>query len=171
MKAVLAVLVLVAACSSPAPKHVGHPPPAAKKGARTLTIIGTNDLHGAIDRLPLLAGYINNVRAAREADGGGVLLVDAGDMFQGTLESNLAEGADVVRAYNQMGYAATAVGNHEFDFGPEGPAVTAKSVEDDPRGALKARAAEAKFPFLVSNINDKQSGNRIKWPNMPPSTL
>ena len=39
-----------------------------------------------------------NVRAARAADGGGVLLVDAGDLFQGTLESNIAEGADVVKA-------------------------------------------------------------------------
>jgi 2',3'-cyclic-nucleotide 2'-phosphodiesterase (5'-nucleotidase family) len=171
MKSVLACLVLVAACSQPATKHIDHGPPTVKKGARTLTIIGTNDLHGAIDRLPLLAGFINNIRAAREADGGGVLLVDAGDMFQGTLESNLAEGADVVRAYNQIGYNAAAVGNHEFDFGPEGPAVIAKSVEDDPRGALKARAAEAKFPFLVSNINDQKSGNRIKWPNMPSSVL
>jgi 2',3'-cyclic-nucleotide 2'-phosphodiesterase (5'-nucleotidase family) len=97
MKSALACLVLVAACSQPATKHVDRSPPTTKKGARTITIIGTNDLHGAIDRLPLLAGYINNIRAAREADGGGVLLVDAGDMFQGTLESNLAEGADVVR--------------------------------------------------------------------------
>jgi 2',3'-cyclic-nucleotide 2'-phosphodiesterase (5'-nucleotidase family) len=46
-----------------------------------------------------------------------------------------------------------------------------KSIEDDPRGALKLRASEAKFPFLVSNITDKASGNRIKWPNMPASTL
>ncbi|HUS31491.1 MAG TPA: 5'-nucleotidase C-terminal domain-containing protein [Kofleriaceae bacterium] len=171
MKSLVVCLVLVAACSQPATKHVDHGPPVAKKGARTLTIIGTNDLHGAIDRLPLLAGFINNVRAAREADGGGVLLVDAGDMFQGTLESNLAEGEDVVRAYNAIGYTAAAVGNHEFDFGPEGPSVVAKSVEEDPRGALKARAAEAKFPFLVSNINDQKSGNRIKWPNMPSSIL
>ena len=169
----LSCLLVAVACSSPAPKHVEHGPPGgvAKKGARTITIIGTNDLHGAIDRLPLLAGFVANIRAERQADGGGVLLLDAGDMFQGTLESNLAEGADVVRAYNQMGYQATAIGNHEFDFGPEGAAVTAKSVEDDPRGALKARASEAKFPFLVSNINDAKSGNRIKWPNMPSSTL
>jgi len=142
-----------------------------KKGARTLTIIGTNDLHGAVDRLPLLAGFIENVREARKADGGGVLLLDAGDMFQGTLESNLAEGADVVRAYNAIGYDAVAIGNHEFDFGPEGPDVTAKAADDDPRGALKARVHEAKFPFLVSNINDAKTGNRIKWQNMPSSVL
>src|SRR5690348_1759001 len=165
----LVVLLGVLACSAP-PKHA-HVPPAAKPGARTLTIIGTNDLHGALDRLPLLAGFVDNVRAARAADGGGVLLVDAGDMFQGTLESNLAEGADIVKAYNAMGYAAVAIGNHEFDYGPEGPAVTARSIEDDPRGALKARAHEAKFPFLVTNILDEKSGSRIKWPNMPPTTM
>lgn len=171
MKAgVLLGVLCAAACSSPT-KHVDRGPPVVKKGARTLTIIGTNDLHGAVDRLPLLAGFIENVREARKADGGGVLLVDAGDMFQGTLESNLAEGADVVRAYNAIGYDAVAIGNHEFDFGPEGPDVTAKAADDDPRGALKARVHEAKFPFLVSNINDAKTGNRIKWQNMPSSVL
>src|SRR5689334_5545720 len=93
-------------CSQPATKtHLDHPPE-AQKGSRTITIIGTNDLHGALERLPLLGGFVSNVRAARQADGGAVLLLDAGDMFQGTLESNLAEGADVVRAYNQLGYTA-----------------------------------------------------------------
>jgi len=166
----LVFCALAIACSSPAKKKTERPPPLVKAGARTLTIIGTNDLHGAIDRLPLFAGYLANVRAAREADHGGVLLIDAGDMFQGTLESNMAEGADVVRAYNKIGYAAVAVGNHEFDFGPQGPLAVAKSIEDDPRGALKARVAEAKFPFVVSNINDEKSGSRIKWKNMPAST-
>ena len=167
----VALVALVVACSSPPARDPSAAPAKAKAGARTLTIIGTNDLHGALERLPLLAGFVGNVRAARAADGGGVLLLDAGDMFQGTLESNLGEGVDVVRAYNQMGYAAAAVGNHEFDYGPEGPAVTAQSVEDDPRGALKKRASEAKFPFVVANILDAQSGNQIKWPNMPASTL
>jgi len=164
--------VLAVACSQPATQAtVDRPAPTTQKGSRTLTIIGTNDLHGALERLPLLAGFVANVRAARAADGGAVLLLDGGDMFQGTLESNLAEGADVVRAYNLLGYTAVAIGNHEFDFGPEGPAVVAKSIEDDPRGALKQRVAEAKFPFLVSNIADEKTGARIKWNNMPASIL
>jgi 5'-nucleotidase len=161
----LAVIAL-AACS-----HAAGPEPAppADSRARTLTIIGTSDLHGSLDRLPLIAGFIANVRALRAADGGGVLLVDGGDLFQGTLESNLAEGADVVRAYNRMGYAASAIGNHEFDYGPIGAHVTAGSGED-PRGALKARIAEAKFPFLVSDIVDEATGGLIAWPNVAPST-
>ncbi|HEY5933703.1 MAG TPA: bifunctional UDP-sugar hydrolase/5'-nucleotidase [Kofleriaceae bacterium] len=173
MKARWLIALAFVACSQPParPEKGPRPPPQKKPGAITLTLLGTNDLHGALERLPMFAGYVANVRAARQADGGGVVLVDAGDMFQGTLESNLSEGAAVVRAYNQIGYSAAAVGNHEFDFGPEGPAATAASVEDDPRGALKKRATEAKFPLLVANVLDKQSGARIKWPNMPASTL
>nr|HEX4314661.1 bifunctional UDP-sugar hydrolase/5'-nucleotidase [Kofleriaceae bacterium] len=169
----LALAIAISACSSPepsTPSQQGATTSPPKTAPRTLTIIGTNDLHGQIARLPMFAGYVANVRAERAADGGAVLLIDAGDLFQGTLESNLAEGADVVRAYNALGYAATAVGNHEFDYGPVGPAVTAGSGED-PRGALEARAAEAKFPFLVANIGDRKTGLRIDFPNMPASTL
>src|SRR5450755_1610671 len=166
----LVVLLATVACSHPAPPHE-RVAKVQEKVARTISIVGTNDLHGALDRLPLFGGFMKNLRAARAADGGGVLLIDAGDLFQGTLESNLAEGADVIKAYNQLGYAASAIGNHEFDYGPVGPAVIVKSPDEDPRGALKARASEAKFPFVVTNILDAASGARINWPNMPASTL
>jgi len=166
--AVLGLAVL--ACSSP-PKSQPKIEPRKREGAVTISIVGTNDLHGAIGRLPLLGGYVANLRAARKADAGGVVLVDAGDMFQGTLESNLAEGADIVRAYNAIGYTAAAVGNHEFDYGPEGPAATPATADDDARGALKARAKEARFPIMTANILDQGSNTRIKWQNMPASTL
>ena len=163
-------LTVLFACSNP-PGSKPPVEPKKREGAVTITIVGTNDLHGAIGRLPLLAGYVANLRDARKADGGGVVLVDAGDMFQGTLESNLAEGADIVRAYNAIGYHAAAVGNHEFDYGPEGPAATPASADDDARGALKARAKEARFPIMTANIFDAGSKARIKWPNMPASTV
>jgi 5'-nucleotidase len=174
MRSVCLAVSFAVACSQPSsksPDRGPRPPPQRKAGALTISIIGTNDLHGALERLPLFAGYMANLRAARAADHGGVVLLDGGDMFQGTLESNLNEGADVIRAYNEIGYTAAAVGNHEFDFGPEGPAATPSSIEDDARGALKARAREAKFPLLVANISDVQSGARIKWPNMPASMV
>jgi len=142
----------------------------------TLSIVGTNDLHGGIvaregrGGLALFGGYVANLRAARARDGGAVLLLDGGDMFQGTLESNLAEGATVVAAYNALGYAAAAIGNHEFDFGPVGPAATPQSPADDPRGALKARAAEARFPFLAANIIDTTTNRPVAWPNVMPTT-
>jgi 5'-nucleotidase len=143
----------------------------------TLSIVGTNDVHGGIlpedgqGGLALFSGYLKNLRAARARDGGVVLLVDAGDMWQGTLESNLREGAPVVTAYNALGYAAAAIGNHEFDFGPAGPAATPGTSGADSRGALKARAAEARFPFLAANLIDTVTGQSVSWPNVRPSTL
>lgn len=92
-------------------------------------------------------------------------------MWQGKLESNLDEGASVVAAYNALGYAAAAIGNHEFDFGPLDPAATPRSPSDDPRGALKARAREARFPFLAANLIDTSSGQPTNWPNMKPSSV
>jgi 2',3'-cyclic-nucleotide 2'-phosphodiesterase (5'-nucleotidase family) len=167
---VLFALVTWSACSGGSqPAPIPQKPIAKAKGAVTISIIGTNDLHGAIERLPLFAGYVDNLRAVRDAEGGGVVLVDAGDMFQGTLQSNINEGQAVVAAYNAIGYTAVTLGNHEFDFGPEGPAVIATSVDDDPRGALKLRATEATFPMLTANVLDADSGNRIKWKNMPPT--
>ena len=92
-------------------------------GLVTLSIVGTTDLHGRVfpsngqGPLEQLGGYLRNLRAARAADGGAVLLLDAGDTFQGGLESNLSEGALVVDAYNALGHDALAIGNHEFEFG------------------------------------------------------
>ena len=143
----------------------------------TISVIATSDLHGGVlprgDRggLALLGGYVRNIREARMQDGGGVLLVDSGDMFQGTLESNLNEGAAVVRAYNALGYAAAAIGNHEFDYGPVGPDETVQKPGEDPRGALKARAASARFPFLAANTVDDSTGQPVAWTNVRPSML
>lgn len=182
MKSVRLLVCLMIACSQPSgpsapasprsePAQPAAVPAPAAPAPITISIIGTNDLHGALERLPMFGGFVANLRAARAADGGGVLLLDGGDMFQGTLESNLSEGADVVRAYNQLGYTAVAVGNHEFDYGPEGPEVTAKAAGDDPRGALKARAKEAKYPFVSVNILDAATDKPPGWANMPPAAL
>lgn len=141
-----------------------------------LSIVGTNDLHGRIfasrgrGGLALLAGFLNNLRAARAADAGGVVLLDAGDTFQGGIESNLSEGAIVVDAYNALGYTAAAIGNHEFDFGAVDDASPAQA-SPDPRGALKAVAARAAYPYLAANLHDEATGQRVAWPNVTPSTV
>ena len=174
------LLGLMVGCSSSAgPAGAGAAGSAGQvaSGPITLTIIGTNDLHGAMlpddgrGGLALLGGYLNNLRAVRAREGGAVLLVDAGDMWQGTMESNLTEGAVVVQAYEALGYAAVTIGNHEFDFGPVGPSATPVQPGDDPRGALKARAAEAGFPFLAANIIEAETSRPIDWPNMRPSVV
>ena len=163
MRALLIPVILALSC--------GHAPASpGSDDAVVVTVLGTNDLHGRLLRAAMFGGYVHNVRRARAADGGGVVLVDGGDLFQGTLESNLGEGEAVIRAYNVLGYAAATVGNHEFDFGPVGPAPTA-SEGQDPHGALKARAREANFPLLVTNLLDAHTGERVDWEGMPRSTI
>ncbi len=143
----------------------------------TLSLVGTNDLHGAMldvdgnGGLALLDGYLSNLRTARQHDAGAVLLLDAGDLFQGTLESNLNEGATVVDAYNALGYDAAAIGNHEFDYGPEGDASTPRAADDNPRGALEARLRQARFPWLAANLHEAATGQPVTWPNVTPSTI
>jgi hypothetical protein len=161
----LCFLTMSTACArrdAPSPART----PAAR--ATTISVVATTDLHGRIESLPWLSGHLANLRARRQADGGAVLLVDAGDMFQGTLESNLGEGQAVVRAYNALGYGAAAIGNHEFDYGPVGPPHVPAVPADDPRGALKARAAEASFPFLSANVVEQGRREALRWRNVLP---
>jgi 5'-nucleotidase len=141
-----------------------------------ITVMGTNDAHGELIPRPgrggmtTFSGYVAAVRDARLQDGA-LLLVDAGDMWQGTLESNLNEGYAVVQAYNAMGYAASTVGNHEFDFGPLGPKSIPESDGDDPQGALRVRAGDADFPLLASNLIDAETGEMVAWDNVQASTM
>ena len=147
-------------------------------GRVTLSIVGTTDLHGRVfpddagrGGLALLGGYLRNLRAAREADGGAVLLLDAGDTFESGIASNISEGALVVDAYNALGYDALAIGNHEFDYGAVDTASADLGGTPDMRGALKAAAARARFPFLAANLIDAAARRPVEWPNVRPSTL
>ncbi len=143
----------------------------------TLSIVATTDQHGfAFERegrggLALLGGYARNLRAARAVDGGAVLLLDAGDTYQGGIESNLSEGAIVVDAYNAMGYTAAALGNHEFDFGAVDVNGQRRSAHDDPRGAIKVITARARYPVLAANLIDDATGRIVDWPNVKPSVI
>jgi 5'-nucleotidase len=130
----------------------------------SLTIVATNDLHGWVQphesrlddgrvvKSGGLAVFASYLARLREENPGGVVLLDGGDLFQGTLVANLSEGAVVVDAYNALGYDASSVGNHEFDYGPVGPKSAAVDPGDDPCGALAARAAQAHFPMLARNV-------------------
>ncbi len=158
-RALVLFIVLLSGCASvPAPRPV-H-----------IVIVGTTDVHGwfagrkldnlQVGGLPLFGSYVEALRAQ---NGGRVVLVDSGDLFQGTLESNYFEGEPIVRAYDQLGYAAAAIGNHEFDYGPVGPNSVVRAAGEDPFGALKKNAAEAKFPFLSANMSDKTTGQTPPW--------
>jgi 5'-nucleotidase len=178
LRAGVAAGLLASGCATPGgPNRQIANSPHREISSFTLSLVGTNDLHGGFQEvdgrggLALLDGYVSNLRAARRTDNGAVMVVDAGDLFSGTLESKLTEGAAVIDAYNAIGYQAAAVGNHEFDYGPIGDAAVPLKPGDDPRGALKARIAQARFPFLAANLIETSTGAPVNWPNTRPSTI
>src|SRR5207237_1098453 len=162
-RASLLLLSFLFACTT-----VTTPPPAAAPAEPVhLVIVGTTDLHGwfgghqeGYGGLATLSSYVDALRASNP---GRVVLVDSGDMFQGTLESNIFEGEPVVRGYNMLGYVAAAVGNHEFDYGPVGPDAVARTPAQDELGALKKNAANAKYALLSANMTEKATGRVPSW--------
>lgn len=142
---------------------------------KRMTLISISDLHGHItpeysktsngELIPYggaeyLSSYINIIREKSKYP---TVFLDGGDLFQGTIISNHSEGKPVIKFYNHVELDAAAIGNHEFDYGPVGPQNVPLNSEDDPRGALKERIKEAKFPFLAANIFFKESNKRPEW--------
>jgi 2',3'-cyclic-nucleotide 2'-phosphodiesterase (5'-nucleotidase family)/subtilisin family serine protease len=120
----------------------------------SLTILHTNDFHARVDEYnrngarcteadadaglciagaPRLATVVDDIRAKT----GNLLVLDAGDQFQGTLFFTLFQGEVLNETMNYIGYDAMAVGNHEFDSGP---------------GALVDFIQGADFPVISTNI-------------------
>jgi 5'-nucleotidase len=91
-----------------------------------LTILHTNDVHSRIEPFPLsdpkypdMGGFARRsavVESIRK-ENDNVLLLDAGDVFQGTPYFNLYQGELEYKLMSLMKYDATTIGNHEFDLG------------------------------------------------------
>ena len=120
------------------------------------TFLSTNDFHGQLEIGKLVSSklvggaafnmtYINTYKALNPL---GTLLLDGGDMMQGTPISNLLWGASVIDVYNHMGYRAAVVGNHEFDWG---------------QARLQERMAQANFPILLANVFNEGTDTRPDW--------
>lgn len=137
------------------------------KDQTVLSILSLNDLHGRIGALPAFGGYVEALRRAR-GDDGAVIVVDAGDMFQGTIASNMTEGESVIDAYNVLGLSVAALGNHEFDYGPIDGASSPEGLL--PQAALRAQVARAKFPVLSANLVTSD-GSPPAWQNLRARTI
>lgn len=101
--------------------------------SRKLHILLTNDMHGHIQKKgatfinpenpPMLGGaasaavYIDKVRAYTAEKGEDLLLLDAGDIFQGAPAGTNSDGKYIIKYFNKIGYDAWTVGNHDFDHG------------------------------------------------------
>ena len=113
----------------------------------TLTILHTNDVHSRLDPFPMdgsknaglggvaaRATIIEQIRKETEH----VLLLDAGDIFQGTPYFNIYKGEPEIKAMSMMKYDACTMGNHDFDAGLENFATQLK---------------HANFPVLLCNYD------------------
>jgi len=145
-----------------APLAVAEIPSIAPSEVVTITILHTNDFHGNLQLSgsnpgsARVAYKIEEVRTAVGADN--VLLVDAGDIMQSTLLSNLFYGESTIDVYNLMGYEAATFGNHEFDWG---------------QGVLISRTTQADFPFVSANIVVDDAGGdcaNAGWTSPPFAT-
>lgn len=124
------------------------------KSNRLLTILHTNDTHARIEPFPLgspryadmggIARRATLVKSIR-AENPNVLLLDAGDVFQGTPYFNYYKGELDFEIMSKMGYDAMTMGNHEFDNGVQG---FLDSID------------KAQFPVVVSNYNFGTTGLR-----------
>ncbi len=145
--------------TSPAPSNAAAAPRGSSSGASpaTLRIISINDFHGALEPRPDGnqgnrggAAYVAQaIHSAQKecAERCITVLLDGGDMFQGTAASNLAFGRPVVQFYNAMDFAAGALGNHEFDWGQD---------------SLRARIRELHHAVLGANVT-YADGRAVPW--------
>jgi 5'-nucleotidase len=141
-------------------------PHAAPTAEDTLHIVALNDFHGALYEqpdgehegaalggLPFLKGALDALRAEHPD----ALVLDGGDLFQGSWPVNASQGLGAVEAYNLLGVDAAAVGNHEFDYG-------GKEGLSPLLGALEAGAKAADFAWLAANIDQRQpDGAYLPW--------
>ncbi|MGZ9585570.1 bifunctional metallophosphatase/5'-nucleotidase [Paenibacillus marinisediminis] len=107
-----------------------------------LTIGHTNDVHGhVLDDGKVEMGYAKLVTLMKElrAENPNTMLIDAGDMIQGTIYANLSKGESITTLVNPIGYDMMVAGNHEFDFGHEQLSKVSKMF---------------KFPVLGANVFD-----------------
>ncbi|MGE7622645.1 bifunctional metallophosphatase/5'-nucleotidase [Viridibacillus sp. NPDC096237] len=99
----------------------------------------TNDTHAHLDNIAKRTTAIKNVRAKKPNS----LLLDAGDVFSGTLYFNEFQGKADLEFMNLLGYDAMTFGNHEFDLGSS----------SEGHQALADFIKGAKFPFISANVD------------------
>lgn len=111
----------------------------------TVKILHTNDTHANVkDNGKDIIGFAKFATFVEtEKASGNVIVLDAGDMFQGLPFANMEKGHSIIDIVNQVGYDAMTIGNHEFDFGAEN---------------LMSIVKELNYPVLSANVlkGDKQ---------------
>ncbi len=109
--------------------------------AKTTTVYHTSDTHGFFFPRHGVGGFAA-LESVLKKGPQPYLLLDSGDFSNGTVETSRSKGLKAVQMMNKMGYDATTLGNHEFDF---------KAAN------FPAIVAEMKFPMLAANFFEKDT--------------
>ncbi|BDR81709.1 multifunctional 2',3'-cyclic-nucleotide 2'-phosphodiesterase/5'-nucleotidase/3'-nucleotidase [Clostridium tetani] len=117
---------------------------------KTINIVTLNDYHGVVKEAGKDIGIAKFTETINEfkKENPNTIVLGAGDLFQGTALSNLNYGAPINEMVKELGVIASAVGNHEFDWGIDKIAKWAK---------------EGGYEWLASNIYDKKTGEPVTW--------
>src|SRR5258708_5224991 len=135
-----------------------------------ITILHTNDTHSQIDPLPDNDRNAGKGGVARRAtlvkrvrkENPNTLLIDAGDVLQGTPYFNFYKGEVEYKAMSAIGYDVGTLGNHEFDNGVDALAAAFKFASFDLVSAnydVRGTALEGKIkPYVIRNVGGVRIG-------------
>lgn len=149
-----------------------YPHPLTSDSLERVAIFATNDIHGHlipdVNTIPgsqkiyrtggttLMSNYIKALKIEWREN---LIWLDAGDQYQGTMESNLFVGEPIVKFFNYMNMThktTAAIGNHDFDFGFKN---------------MNKSFSEANFSYVSANIFNKTNDENWKFPNTSPDNL
>ena len=127
----------------------------------TVKILHTNDTHSNVkDDGKSIIGFAKLATFVEtEKTNGNVLMLDAGDMFQGLPFANIEKGHSIVEIVNQVGYDAMTIGNHEFDFGADNLMSIMNKLNYPVIAANVLKGEEqAVQPYIVKEFDDVKVG-------------
>jgi 2',3'-cyclic-nucleotide 2'-phosphodiesterase (5'-nucleotidase family) len=114
----------------------------ASEHTKKVVILHTNDEHGSIENFAKIASIRDQLENSNEYDD--IIIVSGGDAFSGNpvvdeyvIDGENLRGKPMIDLMNEVGYEASVLGNHEFDYGQE---------------RLKASMEMANYPMLLANI-------------------
>lgn len=131
---------------------------------QTISVLHTTDLHGhifpttsyqGVSDLGGFARCASQIRRWRQEDPN-ALLLDVGDVYQGTEHSFTNEGKHMIELFNLLNYDAWTIGNHEFDWGAE---------------VLRSAIQTGNMPALGANLALAEGVDRNAWQGLQPSLI
>lgn len=116
--------------------------PTVIQNTQTVSLYAINDFHGKVERIAQFGTYLKELKQKSNT-----VLLNSGDMFQGSLASNYNYGSLLTDCMDNIGFDSFTYGNHEFDWGLD---------------VMRALSQKSTTPFLGANIYNWDAETR-EW--------